>query len=373
MIRRQVPYYHQQRALGAQFVDRIGYDAAYVYTSTEAEHRATREQAGLYEVYHQGPIEIRGRQATALLRRTLVNDVARLADGKVLYSSVCNHDGGMIDDLTCYRLAPDRYWLSPTPSRADAVVAWLTSEAQGTDAYVIDLISGTGFISVQGPNARTIVGKLVDVDLSTDALPYFSFSLGRVDNVPAMIARTGYSGELGYELFYPREYAEGIWDTVVAAGADHGLTPCGLGALRSVRMEKKYPLYGLDLNETTSPLEAGLGWTIRFEDREFNGRAALDRQREEGVTRKLVLIEFDDLDFRLTPGDAVAADGNQVGTISSADPGYFIGKYLAMAYLPPALAEEGQAVTATAASGETRTGAVRLRAPYDPNRARARQ
>ena len=154
-----------------------------------------------------------------------------------------------------------------------------------------------------------------------------------------LIARTGYSGELGYELFFPREYAEGIWDAAFAAGEPFGIVPCGLGALRSVRMEKKYPLYGLDLNDTTSPLEAGVGWTVRFETGAFIGRDALARQRDAGVTRRLVGIAFDGVGYVPKAGDVVTVDGRPVGSITSSDTGHYLGRALAMGYLEPAAAD----------------------------------
>src|SRR5215211_2842679 len=188
MPRRQSAYYQKYIELGAELVDRIGYDAPYRFTSTEQEHLATRQAAGMYDVYHQGAVEIRGKGAEAFLQYVLVNDVTRIGDGQVLYSSVCNEQGGMIDDLTVYRLAADRYWLSPTPSRVDAVVAWISPIARDFDAYVIDLVSGTGFISVQGPRSREIVGELTDADLSTESLPYYWFTSTFVAEVPGILA-----------------------------------------------------------------------------------------------------------------------------------------------------------------------------------------
>ncbi|MGI8477568.1 MAG: glycine cleavage system aminomethyltransferase GcvT [Thermomicrobiales bacterium] len=372
MARRTSPYHRKYLALGAELVDRIGYDAPLRYTTTEAEHIATRTAAGLYDVYHQGAVDIKGKDATALLQKTMVNDVTRIGDGRVIYSSMLNERGGMVDDLTCYREAEDHYWLSPTPSRVDAVVAWLTGQARGMNAYVTNMVSGTGFISIQGPNSRAIVGTITEIDLSTAALPYYAFAHGVVAEVPATVARTGYSGELGYEVFYPREYAEHIWDAVMAAGTGHGLVPCGLGALRSVRMEKRYPLYGLDLNDGTSPLEANLGWTVRFGKGDFIGREALLRQKEAGVTRTLVAIEFPDLDFLPATGDAVTIDGEPAGTVTSGDRGFFVGKSIALGYLTPEMAATGAAVTVTDKTGASHAGVVNTRAAYDPDREKAK-
>lgn len=372
MPRRQSAYQQKYIELGAELVDRIGYDAPYRFTTTEAEHIATRTAAGMYDVYHQGAVEIRGKGAEAFLQMMLVNDITRITDGQVLYSSICNEQGGIVDDLTVYRLAADRYWLSPTPSRVDAVVAWLTPRAADYDAYVTNLVSGTGFISVQGPASRAIVGSLTDVDLSTDAMPYYAFATGSLADVPGVIARTGYSGELGYEFFYPREYGAHVWDAVMAAGAPHGMLPCGLGALRSVRMEKRYPLYGLDLNETTTPLEANLGWTVRFAKGDFIGRDALLRQKQQGVSRSLVAIEFPDLEFLPATGDSVSAGGDAAGVVTSGDRGFFVGKSIALAYIHPDAAVSGATVEVRNAKGDVKTGVVNTKAAYDPDRSRAR-
>ncbi len=207
----------------------------------------------------------------------------------------------------------------------------MTEHARDRRAFVTNCISGTAYLSVQGPGSRELLAPLAEADLSTDRLPYFRCVRTVVADVPTLVSRTGYSGELGYELYYPRDYALHMWDTLTNAGA----TPCGLGALRSVRMEKKYPLYGLDVSETTSPLEAGLGWAVDLDGSDFMGRDALMRQRDEGIARLLTGIEFPDLSFVPSAGDAVAtADGEPLGTLTSADRGWFLGKALAMGYLP---------------------------------------
>jgi aminomethyltransferase len=368
MPRRRSPYHAKYIELGAELVDRIGYDAPYKFTSTEAEHLATRTAAGLYDVYHQGMVDIKGKDAEALLQTTCVNDLARISDGQVLYSSVTNEQGGMIDDLMIYRVASDHFFLSPTPSRVDAVVAHLTEQARGLNAYVTNLVSGTGFISVQGPNSRAIVSSISDTDISTEALPYYTFTAATVVEVPGFLARTGYSGEVGFEFFYPVEYGMHVWNAVFDAGQDFGLVPCGLGALRSVRMEKRYPLYGLDLNETTSPLEANLGWTVRFGKGEFIGRDALQRQKDAGVTRQLVAIELENLESLPVPGNAITANGEAVGSVTSADRGYFVGRTIALGYVTPETAVTGAQVQIGLADGGTVDGTVNLKAAYDPDR-----
>jgi aminomethyltransferase len=297
----------------------------------------------------------------------------RLEDGKVLYSSVCNERGGMIDDLTCYRLSAEHFWLIATPARADVVAAWVAEQARGLHAYVTSTISGTAYLSVQGPKSREILAGITEADLGSAALPYFRFVDTTVAEVPALVSRTGYSGELGYELYYPRDYAEHMWDAVLAAGDESGIEPCGLGALRSVRMEKKYPLYGLDVSEETSPLEAGLGWAVDLDTEGFVGRDALVQQEETGVTRLLAGIEFPDDAFLPKIGDDVSVDGRPVGAVTSADTGHFLERTLALAYLPPEqVRARGEVLVTSAESGQSATGSVTDRPFYDPDGTRLR-
>ena len=373
MARRHTPYYHKLIALGAEMADRIGFDAAVRFTSIAEEHRATRERVGIYDVYYQGVVDVKGPDAESFLDSHVVNSVGRLDDGGVLYTSMLNTGGGMVDDLTLVRRAGDHFWVFPTPSRVDIVTAWLTEHAKGRHAYVTNITSGTAYLSIQGPRSRELLAKLTDVDLTTSVLPYYHAATGVVAEVPALLSRTGYSGELGYELFYARDYAEHIWDAVMAAGEEFGVAPCGLGALRSVRMEKKFPLYGLDLNDTTSPLEASLDWTVRFDKGDFVGRDALARQRDDGVTRRLVGIAFDGTSFLPKAGDAIAFDGRQVGSVTSSDTGHSLGRTLAMGYVEPIAATDGSQVTVTLAeTGASGEGVVHTRAFYDPDRVRVR-
>jgi aminomethyltransferase len=371
MARRHTPYYHQFLALGAEIVDRIGFDAAFRFTTTEAEHVATRTAAGMYDVYYQGAVDVKGREAEAFLNSVLVNDVRRLTDGGVLYSSAVNETGGMIDDLTVFRFSAEHYWLCPTPSRVDRVVAHLTEHSRGRLAYVTNCVPGTAYLSIQGPHSRAILAGLTGLDLSTETLPYYRFVEGTLAEVPVVLSRTGYSGELGYELFYSRDYADHMWTALLEAGEPHGLQPAGLGALRSVRIEKKYPLYGLDLDETTSPYEAGVGWTVHLDKGEFIGREALLRQREAGLTRSLVGIAFEGLAFLPKPGDPVTVDGRAVGKVTSADTGYTLGRTLALGYLEPSIAD-GTPVVVTTGDGTSAGGVVHHAALYDPERTRVR-
>lgn len=371
--RRRTPYYQEFSDLGAEFGDRIGFDAAVVFTSTEEEHLATREAAGLYDVYYQGPIDIKGPDAEALLQLVLARDVEkRLSDGGVLYSSVCNPAGGMIDDLTAYRLSSDHFWLVATPARVEAVEAWLREHASELRAYVTNCISGTAYLSVQGPKSRELLSPLTDADLSTASLPYYRFVQTQVAGVPTLLSRTGYSGELGYELYYPRDYSAHVWKAVSSAGNDFGAKPAGLGALRSVRMEKKYPLYGLDISETTTPLEASLAWAVDLDSGEFIGRDALHKQREQGIQQILTGIRFADTSFMPAAGDEISLDDHAIGSVTSSDTGWALGVNLAMGYVDPDAGSDAEVTVKSGASGASATGVTTGRAFYDPDRNRVR-
>ncbi len=370
---KHTPYYHKLAAAGAKFQDRGGFATINFLTSIEDEHRAVRERVGIFDVFYQVAVEIRGPDSAQLLQSVLVNDVRRIGDGAAMYSPACNAQGGMLDDLTCFRFSDSRFWVCPTPSRVAAITAHLERHAAGLRATVTNLGYANAYLSIQGPKSRDVVAALTDTDLSTSTLPYFRFAQGSVAGVPGtVISRTGYSGELGYELFYPVEYAEHLWDAVVAAGAPFDLRICGMKTMRSLRIEKRYLLYGLDVSTETDPLSAGLGWAVRFDDRNFLGRSALEKVATCGQTRSLCLLQTDGF-HPIVHGEAVLAGGEVAGTVTSGDPAYTIGRTLAFAYLPAALAQAGTRVDIRVKERDTPVAAeVLAGVPYDAERRRAR-
>lgn len=372
MIRKS-PYHDRFVALGAQFIDRLGFAAPAMFSSVEEEHLATRTAVGLYDVYYQVGIEVAGADAEAVLQDAAVADLARLPVSRVVYTSLCNDSGGMIDDLTCFRMATDRFCLYPTPSRVEAAIQAVVDQIKGRHAVVTNLGYKRAYLSVQGPRSRELLQGLTETDLSAAALPYFSFTEGILAGVPGtIISRTGYSGELGYELLYPSEYAHHLYDTVMEAGRPLGARPCGLGALRSVRMEKKYPLYGLDVDETTSPIEAGLGWTVKADKKvAFRGCKVIQKQKLKGPGRQLVLlaIEGETLPAR---GDSIVVENEKVGTITSAERGHFVRRPLALGYVETRVARNDQKASIVMASGPSATATIMTQAIYDPSGRRVR-
>ena len=368
-FKRHTPFHQRHLEAGAHLVDVLGFGVPMSIAGTEEEVRATRTGVGVFDVLYQVVILVSGPDAEALLRAVFVNDVARCRQGRSMYSSLCNEDGGMIDDLIIYRMDERTFWLCPTPTRVEAVVSWLERHGAGMNAFVCNLGYKYAYLSVQGPKSRSTLSKLTDADLSDSALPYFGHVTARLAGIEnAVISRTGYSGELGYELFFPSEYGLHVWDTLMAAGAEYGIAPCGIGALRSLRIEKKYPSYGSDIDESTTPVEAGLGWTVRLEGRDFVGAAALRKQIEDGPKRLLVCLKVIGVQ-QILPGAAVVDAGNEIGKVTSSAVGFWTGATYAMAYVPTPFARQGAELEIVSGT-ERHTASVYTEAPLDPKRER---
>jgi aminomethyltransferase len=370
-MNKHTPYYHRWAALGAKFQDRGGFATVNFLTSIEDEHRTVRERVGIFDVGYQVGIEIKGSDAETVLQRALVNDVRRLRDGTALYSTICEEGGGVVDDLTCFRFDANRFWVSPSPSRVSAVTTFLESLAAEFHATVTNLGLSNAYLSIQGPHSRDVLAALTDADISTTALPFFSFTHGRIAEVPrSVISRTGFSGELGYELFFPVEYAEHVWDAVMAAGQAYDVQACGMKTMRSLRIEKMYLLYGLDITTDTDPLSAGLGWTVRFDDRQYSGRGALEAIAASGPERQLCLLETEGF-HPIVHGESIRVGHTIVSMVTSGDPGYTLGNTYALAYLPMEFAQANTSVEILLKDQLKPVPArVLTRAPYDPERRR---
>jgi glycine cleavage system T protein (aminomethyltransferase) len=370
---KQSPYHRLFVELGATFVDKMGFAAPMFFSSPVEEHLATRERVGLFDVYYQVAIEVFGPDASAVLARVLVADTESQPVGRGVYSSICNEQGGMIDDLICFRLTEERFWICPTPSRSHHTVATLESAARGHRAAVINLGYKNAYMSVQGPASRDLLRSLTDADLSNEGLPYFGVTTGAVADVPGVvISRTGYSGELGYELFYPSEYAEHMLSTLLRRGEGYGAAPCGLGALASLRIEKRYPAYGADVNETTTPYEAGIGWTVQLRKANFNGRAALVKQKQEGISRCLVLLVLPPDAPVVTNGSVVSSQQLHIGSVTSAAMGHSVGHMLAMAYIRAEYAINGAEVVVNGPQGSSLSAIISTKPVYDCGNVRLR-
>src|SRR2546425_3686527 len=271
---------------GARMVPFGGWDMPVQYPGIVEEHRTVRSAVGLFDVSHMGEFEVEGPGALAALQHLTTNDVAALHVGQIQYSLLCYPNGTIVDDLTVYRVGDDRYMLTVNAGNIDKDCAWVTEHARDVkDARWRNASDGTGLIAVQGPKAEALVGRLAD--RAVTALGYYRFARGSVADVPALISRTGYTGEDGFELYAPADRTEKLWTELLAAGRADGAVPIGLGARDTLRLQMKYVLYGNEIDETTNALEAGLGWGVKPAKGEFIGREARGKGCRGGGRRRL--------------------------------------------------------------------------------------
>ncbi|MFJ6633201.1 glycine cleavage system aminomethyltransferase GcvT [Streptomyces sp. NPDC091376] len=330
------------RSLGATMTDFAGWDMPLRYASERDEHNAVRTKAGLFDLSHMGEITVTGPQAAALLDHALVGNIGGVAVGRARYTMICRADGGILDDLIVYRLGETEYMVVANASNAQIVLDALTERAGGFDAAVRDDRDAYALIAVQGPESPGILKSLTDADL--DGLKYYAGLPGTVAGVPALIARTGYTGEDGFELFVEPQHAEKLWKALTEAGEPVGLVPCGLSCRDTLRLEAGMPLYGNELTTSLTPFDAGLGRVVKFEkEADFVGRAALQAAAERAAQnppRKLVGLIAEG---RRVPrsGMSVVAGGEVVGEVTSGAPSPTLGKPIAIAYVDAAHAEPG--------------------------------
>jgi aminomethyltransferase len=326
------------RRAGAKMVDFGGWEMPVTYAGTIDEHLAVRTAAGLFDVSHMGEIEVRGPQALALVQHVTSNDAAKLVDGQAQYAGLLYPQGTFVDDLLVHRLAADHYLLCVNASNTDKDFAWIIENTRDFDAEVVNTSPGYTQLALQGPRALAVLQPLADIDLG--ALSYYWFTRGAVDGVPTIIARTGYTGEDGFELYFDPAASEQIWDKLIEAGKPHGLQPCGLAARNTLRLEAKMALYGHKIDDTTTPYEADLAWIVKLGKGDFIGRDALARQKEQGVARKLVGFEVIDRGIA-RDGYPVYLDGEQVGSVTSGSPAPYLKKNIGLTYLPVGRAAVG--------------------------------
>jgi aminomethyltransferase len=333
---RRTPLYERHRALGAKLVPFAGYEMPVQYPAgITAEHKAVRERCGVFDVSHMGEFVVRGPGAVAFVNHVATNDVAKLAAGQAHYSTLCNERGTVEDDCLVYRYADDRLMLVVNASNKDKDLAHVLRFKAGFDCEVEDVSDGVALLAVQGPEAEDVLRPLTAVDLA--ALKYYWFAEGEVAGVPCTVSRTGYTGEDGFELYCPSERAAELWDALQATGR---VTPCGLGARDTLRLEMGMALYGNDIDSTTTPFEANLAWTVKLAKGDFVGRPALEAQKASGVPRKLVGFTVAE---RAIPrhGMPVLVGGAPSGQVCSGTMSPSTGVAIGMCYVPAAAAAEG--------------------------------
>ncbi|MNK30627.1 Aminomethyltransferase [compost metagenome] len=325
-------------SLGAKMVPFAGYNMPVQYEGINAEHATVRNAVGVFDVSHMGEFILKGENALDLIQRVTSNDASKLYDGKIQYSCLPNETGGIVDDLLVYRIDEKTYMLVVNASNIEKDWNWI-QKFNNKDVEMHNISDQTSLLAVQGPKAADALQSLTDMDLAS--MEYYTFKKGKfagVDNV--LVSATGYTGAGGFEVYFENEHADQIWDAIFKAGAEFGIKPIGLGARDTLRLEMGFCLYGNDIDDTTSPIEAGLGWVTKF-TKEFTNSAALLAQKEAGVTRKLVGFEMIDRGIPRHDYVVVDAEGNQIGKVTSGTQSPSLQKAIGIAYVAKEFAKEG--------------------------------
>jgi aminomethyltransferase len=360
---KRTPLFAAHVKAGARMVPFGGWEMPVQYRGIVEEHRTVRAAVGCFDVSHMGEFEVEGPGALAVLQRLTTNDVAALEIGQVQYSLLCRPDGGIVDDLTLYRLAADRFMLTVNAANIDKDWTHVTTAAEATGARWRNVSDATGLVAVQGPRAEALVGRLADQDVTR--IGYYRFAPGKVAGVAALISRTGYTGEDGFELYAPAADTERLWNALLERGAADGVAPIGLGARDTLRLEMRYALYGNDIDDTTNPLEAGLGWVVKPAKGEFVGRAAIEAVRAKGPARKLVGLEMADRSVA-RHGYPVVKDGAPIGVVTSGTFGPSVERAIAMAYVASAHGAIGTEL-GVEIRGQARAARI-VKTPFHPSR-----
>jgi len=344
------------RHLGAKMVNFGGWDMPVEYSGIIAEHVATRTAAGLFDVSHMGEIEVRGRQALDLVQKVTCNNAAKLVAGQAHYSGLMTKAGTFVDDLLVHKISDAHYFLCVNASNQDKdfehIVRYNTFDCTVENA-------GPRYtqLAIQGPKATGILQRFTSVPL--DSLKYYRFTFGPVNGVDCLIARTGYTGEDGFEIYFAPEHSEKMWNALYEAGRPEGMVPCGLGARNTLRLEAGMCLYGHEIDDTTTVWEARLDWICKMDKGDFLGREALARQKEKGVERILIGFEMQD---RLIARDGcpVLADGKRVGHVTSGSPAPFLKKNIGMAYVPVSMSAIGTQIEVAVRSSQAAARIVEI-------------
>jgi aminomethyltransferase len=336
---RHTPLHAVHVAAGARMVPFGGWDMPVQYTGIIEEHRAVRTRAGLFDVSHMGEAEMTGPGAVSLVQRLVTNDLSRIAVGQAMYTPMCTPEAGIIDDLLVYRLEEHRLMLVVNAANTDADLAWIRSHLP-RDAALVDRSAETALLALQGPRAAAILARVTRVPV--DLIKYYWFRDGvDVAGRRALVSRTGYTGEDGFELYVAAEDAAPTWEALLEAGRRDGLVPAGLGARDTLRLEAGLLLHGNDMDQTTTPLEVGLGWTVKLQKGDFVGADVLRRQKAEGTTRRLAGFVVDDRAIA-RHGFPIVLDGRHAGHVTSGTFGPTVEKNIGLGFVPAAHATPGQ-------------------------------
>ncbi|WP_163997308.1 glycine cleavage system aminomethyltransferase GcvT [Pyxidicoccus caerfyrddinensis] len=333
---RRTPLNEAHRKLGARMVDFVGWDMPVQYSSVIGEHEAVRTAVGLFDVSHMGEVEFSGPGALETVNALISNDLARISDGQAVYAGLLDEKGTFVDDIVVYRFSPESIFICVNSSNREKDFAWMKEHAKGVKP--VDRGDDFAQIAVQGPKAAGLVQRLTKTD--TSKIGTYRFAEGEVAGVKSVISRTGYTGEDGFELYCAPDDAVKLWDALLTEGQQDGVKPCGLGARDSLRTEMKYALYGNDIDDKHTALEAGLGWIVKLDKATFIGKDALVAQKAAGVKRKLVGFEVTGSGIP-RHGYAIHKDGKPVGEVTSGTMGPSVKKAIGIGYVPTELSAEG--------------------------------
>jgi aminomethyltransferase len=325
---KKTPLNAVEHELGGKMIDFGGWELPVQFTGILDEHQAVRTHAGLFDVSHMGEILVKGPEALALLQKATCNDVSKLEDGRAQYNGLLYPTAGFVDDILIYRMAGDDYFVVVNAANSDKDFEWLLECAKGMDVNVTDASADYAQLALQGPDAEQILQPMTDVDLSS--MKYYRFARGKVDGARAIVSRTGYTGEDGFEVYIAPADGPRIFKKLLATG---NVTACGLGARDTLRLEAKMALYGNDIDHSTTPLEADLGWIVKLEKGDFMGRDVLERERAEGPRRKLVGFEMVDRGIG-RHGYPIVDGGEEIGVVTSGTHSPTLKRAIGLAYLP---------------------------------------
>lgn len=334
---KKTPLHHTHNVLGAKMTDFGGWEMPVEYSSIIDEHQAVRNHCGLFDVCHMGEILVSGEKAAESVQKIITNNLDKIQNGGVLYTPICREDGGIIDDLLVYQLKEDKYFLVVNASNTEKDFKWIKENAY-SETKVENLSEEFAMLALQGPESRRILEKMTEVDLSD--LDYYHFKEGYAAGVDMIISRTGYTGELGYELYFASEKAEDVWQRIIKTGEEYKLMPAGLGARNTLRLEKGYALYGNDIDENRHPFEAGLGWTVDLEKDEFIGQESLKNAKENCCSRRLKGFVVTGRGMA-RHGYDIYSNGEKIGEVTSGSYSPSLKKGIGMAYIDDEYTEDG--------------------------------
>jgi aminomethyltransferase len=340
---KRTAFYRMHQQNGAKIVEFAGFEMPIQYSGIINEHKCVRTAVGMFDVTHMGEFEIRGKDALMLIQKVTTNDASKLFDGKVQYSSMCYPDGGIVDDLLVYRFS-DHFMFVVNASNCSKDFEWIRSNIGNLNVELVDRSDEISLLAIQGPKSLEMLQPLTTANLS--AMQYYTFVQAKLAGVNMIVSRTGYTGELGFELYFESSIPTGeeVWTTLMDAGKKFGLKPIGLGARDTLRLEMGFCLYGNDIDKTTHPLEAGLGWITKLEKDNFIGRDVLLKVKREGFKRKLVGFTIDEERAFPRHGYEIHANGTCVGHVTSGTVSPILDKGIGMGYVTTQYAQQGQSL-----------------------------